>query len=67
MLPKSAMGTAGSYTPKNWHVPARLTDHGYLEPDNNFAEQCLGPVAIGRNNFLLVGSESAANAAPIYE
>jgi len=46
---------------------ARLKDYqGYLEPDNNFAEQCLGPVAVGRKAFLFVGSERAGHAAEIY-
>lgn len=41
VLPKSAMGTAVSYTLKNWEALTRFTEQGYLEPDNNYAEQCL--------------------------
>lgn len=66
VLPKSAMGTAVSYTLKNWDALTRFTEQGYLEPDNNYAEQCLRPVAIGRKNFLFVGSERAGRAAATY-
>jgi transposase len=66
ILPKSALGTAVLYTLKNWDALCRYTDAGYLEPDNNYAEQCLRPVALGRKNFLFVGSERAGNAAAIY-
>ncbi|MEJ2001863.1 MAG: transposase [Maritimibacter sp.] len=31
-------------------------DHGILEIDNNSAERAVKPVAIGRKNFLFVGS-----------
>jgi len=33
---------------------------------NNYAERCLRPVALGRKNFLFVGSERAGHAAAIY-
>jgi transposase len=68
VVPKSAMGTAVSYALKNWDALTRFTEQGYLEPDNNYAEQCLRPVAIGRKNFLFlfVGSERAGRAAAIY-
>ena len=32
-------------------------DHGFLEIDNNSAERAMKPVAIGRKNYLFVGSE----------
>src|SRR3712207_7828525 len=31
-------------------------DHGCLEADNNCAERAMKPVALGRKNFLFVGS-----------
>lgn len=66
ILPKSALGTAVLYTLKNWDALCRYTEAGFLEPDNNYAEQCLRPVALGRKNFLFVGSERAGHAAAIY-
>jgi transposase len=66
VLPKSALGNAILYTLKNWDALCRYTEAGYLEPDNNYADRCLRPVALGRKNFLFVGSERAGRAAAIY-
>jgi hypothetical protein len=44
----------------------RYTEAGYLEASNNFAEQCMRPVAVGRKAFLFVGSARAGHAAAIY-
>jgi transposase len=40
-------------------------DHGFLELDNNPAERAMKPVAIGRKNYLFVGSEGGGKAAAI--
>jgi len=40
-------------------------DHGFLEIDNNTAERAMKPVAIGRKNYLFVGSEGGGKAAAI--
>lgn len=40
-------------------------DHGILEIDNNSAERAMKPVAIGRKNFLFVGSPGGGKAAAI--
>jgi len=40
-------------------------DHGFLEIDNNAAERTMKPVAIGRKNYLFVGSEGGGKAAAI--
>lgn len=40
-------------------------DHGFLEIDNNSAERAMKPVAIGRKNYLFVGSEGGGKAAAI--
>ena len=40
-------------------------DHGVLEADNNTAERGLKPVAIGRKNYLFVGSEGGGKSAAI--
>jgi Transposase IS66 family/Transposase C of IS166 homeodomain len=66
VLPKSALGRAVFYALKNWDVLCRYTAEGYLEPDSNYAEQSLRPVAVGRKAFLFVGSERAGRAAAIY-
>jgi transposase len=40
-------------------------DHGCLEADNNGAERAMKPVALGRKNFLFVGSAGGGKAAAI--
>jgi transposase len=40
-------------------------DQGCLEADNNWAERALKPVALGRKNFLFVGSEGGGKSAAI--
>ncbi len=65
-LPKSALGKAMLYTLKNWDALCRYTEQGFLEADNNFAERCMRPVALGRKNYLFVGSERGGKAAAIY-
>jgi transposase len=58
VLPKSALGQAVSYALKNWDALTRYAEHGQLEADNNYAERCMRPVAVGRKAYLFVGSES---------
>ena len=40
-------------------------ENGKLEADNNSAERAVKPVAIGRKNYLFVGSEGGGRAAAI--
>jgi hypothetical protein len=40
-------------------------DHGILELDNNTAERAMRSVAIGRKNYLFVGSQTGGRAAAI--
>lgn len=61
-----ALGTAVIYTLKNWNALCRYTEEGFLEMDNNTAERCMRPIALGRKNFLFVGSERAGHAAAIW-
>jgi hypothetical protein len=39
--------------------------HGCLEADNNAAERAMKPIALGRKNFLLVGSAGGGKSAAI--
>jgi hypothetical protein len=66
VLPKSALGNAILYTLKNWQGVCRYTEKGYLEPENNYAERCHRPAALGRMNFLFLGSVRTGGAAAIY-
>jgi len=40
-------------------------DHGILEIDNNTAERGMHAIALGRKNYLFVGSEAGGKAAAI--
>jgi hypothetical protein len=51
---------------KGWMQKLRpYLEHGCLEADNNGAERAWKPVALGRKNFLFVGSEGGGRSAAI--
>jgi transposase len=55
-LPKSALGEAVTYTLNMWSKLRRCLDHAEVELSNNVAENSMRPVALGRKNWLHVGS-----------
>jgi len=59
VLPKSATGKAVSYTLNMWPKLRRCLDHAEVELSNNLAENSMRPVALGRKNWLHVGSPKA--------
>ena len=64
-LPKSPLGEAVSYTLKQWEALMRYTENGVLECDNNTAENALRPIALGRKNYLFMGSDAGGHRAAI--
>ena len=56
-LPKSPLGKAIAYTRSNWDALKRYLEDGDLSIDNNIAERSMRHVAVGRKNWLFVGSE----------
>jgi transposase len=56
VLPKSTLGQAVSYTLNMWTKLRRCFDYGQVELSNNLAENSMRPVALGRKNWLHVGS-----------
>jgi hypothetical protein len=67
VLPKSKIGKAISYTLGMWHRLERYLDDGRYEIDNNWVENSIRAVALGRKNFLFAGSHDAAQrSAMIY-
>ena len=64
-LPKSLIGKAATYTRNQWAALNRYIDDGDLSFDNNFAVRAMRPIAIGRKNWLLVGSERAGHRAAV--
>jgi transposase len=55
-LPKSALGKAVTYARKNWTALTRYCSDGDLEIDNNRTERAVRGIAVGRRNWLFVGS-----------
>ena len=58
-LPASALGKAVNYTLSLWHKLTRFLEHPELELSNNLAENSMRGVALGRKNWIHVGSEQA--------
>jgi transposase len=58
-LPASAAAKACDHALGNWDLLSRYPEHGRAEIDNNRAEQAIRPVALGRKNWLHIGSEAA--------
>ena len=66
-LPKSALGQAIGYALNNWEALVRYQEQGYLAIDNNLSERTLRAIALGRNNWGVLGSETGgATAAVLY-
>jgi transposase len=59
LLPKSALGKAVCYTLNMWPKLRRCFDYAEVELSNNLAENSMRPVALGRKNWLHVGSAKA--------
>jgi hypothetical protein len=59
LLPKNALGKAVSYTLSQWPKLRRVFDYAEVELSNNLAENSMRPVALGRKNWLHVGSTKA--------
>jgi transposase len=64
-LPKSILGKAVSYTQNQWQALRRYTADGRLSIDNNVSERTLRHQAIGRKNWLFLGSRQAGPRAAI--
>jgi transposase len=58
-LPQSALGKAAAYTLNMWTKLERCFEYKQVELSNNLAENSMRPVALGRKNWLHVGSAKA--------
>ncbi len=58
-LPASALGRAAKYTLALWPRLTRFLEHPELELSNNLAENSMRPVALGRKNWIHLGSKEA--------
>lgn len=57
VLPKSPIGKAVSYARAQWEDLQTYIRDGELSIDNNVSERSLRPRAIGRKNYMFVGSD----------
>jgi hypothetical protein len=64
-LPKSPLGEALGYALNNWAALVRYTEAGFLAIDNNAAEREMKRIAIGRKNWLTVGSPRGGQTAAV--
>ena len=62
---KSPMALAIGYAMSNWRALIRFVDDGRMEAHNNIAERALRAVAIGRKNYLHLGSDSGGERAAV--
>lgn len=53
------MAKAVHYTLKRLHALSLYAQSGHLPIDNNLAENAVRPIALGRKNWLFIGSEAA--------
>jgi transposase len=58
-LPKSVAGKAVHYTLKRWTELTQFLRHPVIELSTNWAENSMRPIAIGRRNWLHLGSKEA--------
>lgn len=67
LLPKSLIYKALNYTYPRWKGLSAYAHDGQLEIDNNWVENTIRPIALGRKNYLFAGSDLAAqNLAVLY-
>jgi transposase len=62
---KSELAKAIRYALSRLNKLRPYLDHGHLEADNNCAERAMRSVALGRKNYLFVGSKGGGKAAAI--
>jgi len=65
VLPKSSLAKAVTYARNQWEALRRYTEDGRLTIDNNLSERTLRHQAIGRKNWLFLGSEAAGPRAAV--
>jgi transposase len=58
-LPSSKLGAAVKYLLGQWPKLIRFLDHPVIELSNNLAENSMRPVAVGRKNWIHLGSPQA--------
>ena len=63
--PKSPVTGAIKYSLKNWDALCRFTSDGNIPIDNNRSERTLRDQAVGRKNWLFLGSDNGGRTAAV--
>lgn len=63
---QSKIGGAIQYSLTNWELLNNYLKDGRIEIDNNLLENAIRPFAVGRKNWLFMGSPSGAKAGAIF-
>jgi transposase len=63
--PKTSLGIAINYGLPRWDKFCRFLDHACLKMDTNLVENSVRPIALGRKNWMHVGSEDALETASV--
>jgi transposase len=58
-LPSSALGKTARYIVALWRKLTRFLEYPELELSNNFAENSMRPLVVGRKNWIHIGSQHA--------
>jgi transposase len=64
--PQSAIGIAINYTLKQWDYLKKYVDYGEAEIDNNWVENEIRPLGLGKKNWLFVMHERSAQIGALY-
>jgi len=63
--PKSLLGKAVTYATNQWQYLTKYVKHGEAEISNCRVENQIRPFALGRRNWLFLGTEHSANKAAV--
>ncbi|EKD73210.1 MAG: hypothetical protein ACD_45C00403G0002 [uncultured bacterium] len=63
---QSKIGEAIRYTQSNWELLNNYLKDGRIEIDNNLLENAIRPFALGRKNWMFMGSPSGARAGATF-
>lgn len=63
---QSKIGDAIRYTLSNWELLNNYLNDGRIEIDNNLLENAIRPFALGRKNWMFMGSPSGARAGATF-
>ena len=61
--PQGLLGKAVAYALGQWERLTRYVENGILRPDNNMAENAIGPFVVGRKNWLFAATPAGAYAS----